>query len=398
MKIESLKISGVGGIKEMEMNFHDGFNVICGANGVGKTTILDIIADAFSASKSILKRNANYEKGSYQVSFQDISGSSKHKNFEVKEFDPTKQDYGRNASQESQYVLYFSLNRTIHHNVLDSIPKDQTRKDFESAQQLHSGVMASDLKGWFVNRYVFMGRDKSLSEEQERNFELAKCSLGLLDPSVSFLTVDAGSLDIMLSTDRGDIYFEYLSAGYKTCFYLVLGLIKEIEYRFKSPAIEAKNFNGVVLIDEIDLHLHPTWQGPLIKSLKEVFPKAQFIVTTHSPSVLQTLNEKELIALTFDEKGDVVQKVVELGRYGLQGWTIEEILKEIMGMSTTTSSEYEIAIRNFDDAMERADPKAIQEAYDILKEMLHPNNILLKMMEIQTAGLEETNDSVDTPQ
>ena len=51
MKIESLNISGIGGIKELKLGFHDGFNVICGANGVGKTTVLDIIADAFTSAK-----------------------------------------------------------------------------------------------------------------------------------------------------------------------------------------------------------------------------------------------------------------------------------------------------------------------------------------------------------
>lgn len=286
-------------------------------------------------------------------------------------------------------MLFFSINRTLNYQPLDSIPKDSSRDNRESAVQLHHGVENSDLKGWFINRYVFLDKDKSLSAEQEHNFNLAKRALSLLDPTVSFLTVDASTLDIKLKTDRGDIFFEYFSAGYKTCFSLVLGIIKEIELRFKTPTIKAEEFSGVILIDEIDLHLHPTWQGPLIKTLKELFPKAQFIVTTHSPSVLQTLNEKEIIALRTDENGDTIQKVFELGRYGLQGWTVEEILKDIMGMETTTSSVYRSAIDNFDAAMAREDAKAVQEAYAVLKEMLHPNSILLKMMDIQTAGLEE---------
>lgn len=389
MRIENLKISGIGGIKELDLTFHDGFNVICGANGVGKTTILDVIADAFTNTNSNLKRNANSEKGEYTIAFQNVAGESKAKNLKVLEFIPTKQDQGRFSSVESQHVLLFSINRTLNYKALDSIPKDKSRKDYESGQQLHSGVEILDLKGWFINRYVFSGKEKSLSGEQEHNFELAKRALSLLDPTVHFLTVDASSLDIILTTSRGDIYFEYLSAGYKTCFSLILGLIKEIEFRFKDPFLKAEDFDGVVLIDEIDLHLHPTWQGPLIRTLKELFPKVQFIVTTHSPSVLQTLSENEIIALMIDENGETKQKVFELGRYGLQGWTVEEILRDIMGMETTTSAAYDAAIKNFDIAMEREDAKAVNEAYTVLKEMLHPNSILLKMMDIQTAGLEE---------
>ena len=50
---------------QLDLVFHDGFNVICGANGVGKTTVLDIIAGAFTYSNSTLKRNASSEKGEY---------------------------------------------------------------------------------------------------------------------------------------------------------------------------------------------------------------------------------------------------------------------------------------------------------------------------------------------
>lgn len=389
MKIENLKISGVGGIKELELAFHDGFNVICGANGVGKTTILNIIADAFTSPESNLKRNAGYEKGRYTISFQNTVGQSTQKTFEITEFAPTKNDGGRVSSIESHYVLLFSINRVLNYSALQSIPKDGVREKLNSAQQLHSGVSNSDLKGWFINRYVFFDKDKSLSNEQKSNFELAKNALSLLDPTVSFLTVDASTLDIILKTNRGDIFLEFFSAGYKTCFFLILGIIKEIEFRFRAPNLIAAEFDGVVLIDEIDLHLHPTWQGVLINTLKELFPKVQFIVTTHSPSVLQMLNENEIIALCVDENGETVRKAFELGRYGLQGWTIEEILKDIMGMKTTTSSAYESAISNFDAAMAREDTKAVQETYAVLKEMLHPNNILLKMMDIQTAGLEE---------
>lgn len=389
MRINSINISGIGGIKELDLKFHDGFNVICGANGVGKTTVLDIIADAFSSANSNLKRNANYEKGKYTISFKNVAGSSTQKTLDVLEFVPTKNDGGRVSSIESQYVLFFSINRTLDYKSLDSIPRDSSRENRESAVQLHNGVGTSDLKGWFINRYVFSDKEKSLSAEQKHNFDLAKRALSLLDDSVSFLTVDASTLDIKLKTGRGDIYLEYLSAGYKTCFSLVLGIIKEIELRFKTPTIKAGDFNGVIMIDEIDLHLHPTWQGPLISTLKELFPKAQFIVTTHSPSVLQTLNAKEIIALSINENGDTIQKTFELGRYGLQGWTVEEILKDIMGVETTTSSAYECAINNFDVAMEREDAKAVHEAYAVLKEMLHPDSILLKMMDIQTAGLEE---------
>ena len=103
---------------------------------------------------------------------------------------------------------------------------------------------------------------------------------GILDNTVTFKSVIGSSFDIMLSTDRGEIYFEYLSAGYKSCIYIILGIIKEIEYRFTETPIYVQDFDGVILIDEIELHLHPTWQAELVRVLKLIFPKTQFIMTT----------------------------------------------------------------------------------------------------------------------
>lgn len=72
--------------------------------------------------------------------------------------------------------------------------------------------------------------------------------------------------------------------------------------------VEAAEMEGLVLIDEIDLHLHPRWQVRLIPALKRVFPKLQFIATTHSPMVLPGLERDEVLVLRQDEHGDVVAR------------------------------------------------------------------------------------------
>ena len=209
-----------------------------------------------------------------------------------------------------------------------------------------------------------------------------------MDNTVTFKTVAAGSLDIILSTDRGEIYFKYLSAGYKSCIYIILGMIKEIEYRFAEIPIEAKEFDGVVLIDESELHLHPSWQGELIRTLKTIFPQTQFIVTTHSPNVLQCLEKDEIIALGKDERGNTIVKKLQLGKFGLQGWTLEEIMKDVMEMPAVTSQLYQETLKRFDKAMNQEEQNLIIEQYNLLKEMLHPENPLRKLLSIQVAEWE----------
>lgn len=240
-----------------------------------------------------------------------------------------------------------------------------------------------------MNRYLFVDKKGSLTYEQIENYKLAEKAFGVLDDTVNFKTVIARTYDIMLTTSKGDIYFEYLSSGYKSCIYIIFGIIKEIEYRTSERPVQANKFAGVVLIDEVDLHLHPIWQAGLIKALKAIFPYAQFILTTHSPSVLQILEKEEIIALGYNEKGDTYLKELNLGKYGLQGWTLEEILKYVMEMPATTSGLYQETLAKFDDAMNKEDKDLILQQYNILREMLHSCNPLQKLLAIQVAEWED---------
>lgn len=97
----------------------------------------------------------------------------------------------------------------------------------------------------------------------------------------------------------------WLSQGYQS---LIAWLADAVGQMFLDAggAVEAADMTGTVLVDEIDLHLHPTWQGRLIPALKQVFPRMQFIATTHSPMVLPALAAEEVILLTQDAEGSVV--------------------------------------------------------------------------------------------
>lgn len=68
---------------------------------------------------------------------------------------------------------------------------------------------------------------------------------------------------------------------------------------------------GVVLIDELDLHLHPKWQRQVVGDLKKIFPKVQFVATTHSPFIIQSLDEGELMTLDSTNLEDYVGASIE---------------------------------------------------------------------------------------
>lgn len=87
---------------------------------------------------------------------------------------------------------------------------------------------------------------------------------------------------------------------------------------------------GIVLIDEIDLHLHPTWQRMVVPKLSEVFPNCQFLISTHSPHVITHAHPENLFLLALGDEGLTALRPGES-----YGKTAERILEDLMGLDTT---------------------------------------------------------------
>lgn len=97
----------------------------------------------------------------------------------------------------------------------------------------------------------------------------------------------------------------WLSRGYQSTIAWIADLIGHFLLE-AGTAVDPRRMEGLVLIDELDLHLHPTWQAALIPALKQVFPKLQFIGTTHSAMLLPGLVQDEVLLLKQDAEGNVV--------------------------------------------------------------------------------------------
>lgn len=92
--------------------------------------------------------------------------------------------------------------------------------------------------------------------------------------------------------------FSILNDGYKD----VIGIVSDIAYRMAilNSSLGREILNkapGIILIDEIEVHLHPKCQQNILRTLKKIFPKVQFIVTTHSPMVVSAAEKNEAIEL-----------------------------------------------------------------------------------------------------
>ena len=141
--------------------------------------------------------------------------------------------------------------------------------------------------------------------------------------------------DIALGFDGGDRYpFDFLSDGQRS----MAALAADIALRCVqlNPHLEGKapkETGGVVLIDELDLHLHPNWQREIVGNLISLFPKLQFVATTHSPFIVQSLDGQGLINLSG-------HGVLEDRK---EPFSVEDIAEETMGVDTPQRSRLFLA-------------------------------------------------------
>lgn len=123
---------------------------------------------------------------------------------------------------------------------------------------------------------------------------------GFSDVNVQF-NLDTGDIDVIYYDQNNEhvrIPLSLLSDGYKC----TISLIADIAYRMAilNPQLLDKvltETEGIVLIDEVDLHLHPTWQKRILKDLLDIFPRVQFIVSTHAPEVINSVRSDSVVIL-----------------------------------------------------------------------------------------------------
>jgi hypothetical protein len=117
--------------------------------------------------------------------------------------------------------------------------------------------------------------------------------------------VRSHNFEFAFSGNKTKVPATWLSQGYQSTIAWIADLIGQM-YLDIGEAVPLEDMEGMVLIDELDLHLHPMWQVRLVPVLKRLFPRMQFIVTTHSPMLLPAFERHEVVMLRLNRDGDVV--------------------------------------------------------------------------------------------
>ena len=200
-----------------------------------------------------------------------------------------------------------------------------------------------------------------------------------------FESSDVGRNNVLFKTKEGWFKFKELGFGYQSMLSWVVDLSKRLFDNFpksENPLLEI----AVVLVDEIDLHLHPKWQREIISYVSEIFKNVQFIVTTHSPLIIQSMQEVNLYVLRRENEKIIVEHSPVTD---FSGWTVEEILRDTMKLDNDIQSDYlQKTYKMFDEGLDNNDIAKARQAYATLIKILHPNNPARRLLKLQLSQME----------
>ena len=139
-------------------------------------------------------------------------------------------------------------------------------------------------------------------------------------------------------TPYGRVPLDGLSLGHRTVTAWIVDLAWRLIVRYPESAKPLEE-PAVVLIDEIDLHLHPHWQRSIMQKFSEHFPNVQFVATTHSPLMITSMINVNVAVLKQVDDGDHV--VIENDPGAVEGWRVDQVLVNLFGLGSARSKRFE---------------------------------------------------------
>lgn len=327
--------------------FSDRVAVIAGVNGKGKTAIMDalallasqllpLISPARSGYRTMaptevhaqapradlaLKVNCVGTPIDFRLSYSRQTRKMTRNTVPVAVRDRVKEAYGdpNRAGDQAPLVVYYTKDRAGF-RLPRSLPRDLPRDQ--------SLAYVRALRSRMIDYRDFMARYKVWTgpNGQSRNAEAFGRALATFLDGFSDPKVEESPLRLRVNKAGEALYLDQLSDGEPSLLAIVADLVRRLS--LANPEIsDPLQGGGVVWIDEIELHLHPTWQRNVIEKLRTTFPNIQFIATTHSPFVIQSLRAGELINLDPEEFAEYADK------------SIEDIAENVMGVEVPQKSE-----------------------------------------------------------
>lgn len=358
MKVKRLKITSFRGISDLTLEFHETEpTVFIGVNGVGKSSILDCLVICLSRfmariefdpnSEAILHieqdeayREKHYAEGRFfdksdikngdnktdneitillaskevQWSLTTVQiGRSTETSIDLAELESVASQIRRKLADNSEtsipLAIYYPVNRAVF-NIPLEIPKINWFEQIDAYDRALTGVKIS-----FDSFFQWFRAVEDLENEERRDnpdyrnpqLQAVRQAIYSLLNGFSNLRVRRSPLRMTINKQSQELIVNQLSDGEKCLLAMVGDLARRLA--IANPDLpDPLQGSGVVLIDEIELHLHPKWQREIIPALKRTFPNCQFIVTTHSPQVISEVKPESIYILEKTDDGIIARR------------------------------------------------------------------------------------------
>lgn len=377
MKLKSVEIENYRAIEHLSLTLDPSLTVLHGDNGYGKTSVLSAIAVGLGDEEILgpfLDTFIDFCEGDWRedaeaprVSLTEMRGNTWDRQgtrsvVEQEEREKLwlrEREYlykvlvenSRTEKKDMPIAAFYSTDRII--SGMSKAP-DDPKVRFPRSDALKEALATrtdfGDLLTWF-----YFKEDEELREQKERrdfNYQLKDVSavrqaISSMLPEVSDPRTELNPPRFVVSweSEQGRIErlsLDQLSGGYR----IVLALAADLARRMVqgNPHLDDPlKSEAVVLIDEIELHLHPKWQQRILADLQRTFPNAQFIVSTHSPQVLTTVEPQRIVELA--REGDCIVAGAPAGAtYGAEAG---DVLSVVMGVNERPENEFTKALEQY---------------------------------------------------
>lgn len=403
MRLDRFRISNFKGFIDREFVLHPEFNLVVGENGTGKTTLLEALS---VAAGSWLLGISGYDKRHLRnddvrlVGFETADGVKWEQQFPcvvegaglllgetiswkrslssaqgrtttgdaraVKSLGAAAADAVRRGDGLTlPLIAYYGTGR------LWNVPREQSR--VKDPSSFKSGAALSRLEAYrncVDPRVSVPALVEWIARESWRTFQ----KQGSMGPTFrvardALIRAVVGATDVYFDAEYGEVVvhftdgsrrpFHGLSDGQRTMLALVGDLARRaatLNPHLGGAALAETP--GLVLIDELDLHLHPTWQRRVIEDLRALFPAVQFVCTTHSPFLIQSLRSgEELLVLDGQPLASLFDMPIDAIARGIQGVDHPEVSLRYEAMKGVARSY----LKTLDEAASA--PRAVLESY-----------------------------------
>ncbi len=283
-EIDELSLDNIASESELGKLNDPQWIFITGENGYGKTLLLQAITIGLNGNKEgnqILSENGNFH-----LEFKD------------------KDEYKINSVYDDKNFVHFP--HFVAYGPARLVKRPGYEKDSKTASLFKPYSELADIE----ERLIAWEKD----EQQGNYYESAKkIILKLLTPKIKDIVIKREGTDTYVryveQNSKNEKRFDELASGYRSIITMVGDLIIRLS-KSQTEVVDFEELAGIVLVDEIDLHLHPKWQKTMVEILTDTFPKIQFIASTHSPiPILGAPKDSVIINVQRNENGITAEKL-----------------------------------------------------------------------------------------